>query len=213
MWRCSSRSARLRGGGTTCRPRTTPNPHSLSSGLSHYLRTGRTGEKASDVCLPRSCSLLIFAEHRGFTVTAGARRICGEIEALADCRSPSFHMAVDELMDGQQPKPYDELHRILTAQAANKWIAYVIGCLCVLMHELGVRLAKCLVILISSDVPEGASTSTCVLLPLFCANCDGIAASRQGLGVLSCPGSGCHASPECCPEAAPGWPASGTVLS
>lgn len=71
-------------------------------------------------------------------------------------------MSVEELMEGDRPKAYNELHRLLTAQAASRWAAYVIGCLCVLMHEVGVRLSTCLAILISSDIPEGASTKTFV---------------------------------------------------
>lgn len=61
-------------------------------------------------------------------------------------------------MNGEAPKRYADLQKLLTSHAATRWVAYVIGCLCVLMHEQGVRLKDCLTILISSDIPEGVST-------------------------------------------------------
>jgi L-arabinokinase len=71
------------------------------------------------------------------------------------CRSPSFNIQVNELMDGEVPKPYSEIKAMLAADIARKWAAYVAGCVVVLMRERGLRLTESLAILIDSEVPEG----------------------------------------------------------
>lgn len=109
-------------------------------------------------------------------------------------------------MDGDTPKAFADLHRLLTAQVASRWAAYVVGCLGVLMHERGLRLQQCLAILVSSDIPEGMAMTgssgwnTVVCNFLFWNSLE----SRQRLGVLGCIGGGCNARLECCIEAAAG---------
>jgi galactokinase len=72
------------------------------------------------------------------------------------CRSPSFNIHVNELMDGNSPKPYGEVKTMLHADLARQWAAYVVGCLHVLMHEKDVRVSDSIAILIDSAVPEGS---------------------------------------------------------
>lgn len=61
-------------------------------------------------------------------------------------------------MHGSVPKPYSEVRRMLKADVARQWAAYVVGCVHVLMHEKNVRFADSIAILVDSEVPEGVHT-------------------------------------------------------
>lgn len=58
-------------------------------------------------------------------------------------------------MDGNNPKPYDEIQRMLQADVSRQWAAYVVGCMLVLMHEKNVRFRDSIAILVDSEIPEG----------------------------------------------------------
>jgi galactokinase len=59
-------------------------------------------------------------------------------------------------MDGNTPKPYSEVKKMLHSDLARQWAAYVVGCLHVLMHEKDVRVRESIAILIDSEVPQGS---------------------------------------------------------
>lgn len=62
-------------------------------------------------------------------------------------------------MNGNTPKPYNEVKTMLQADVARQWAAYVVGCAHVLMHEKSVRFKDSVSILVDSDVPEGVCTA------------------------------------------------------
>ena len=77
---------------------------------------------------------------------------------------PEIALPLAELTPATEPLSYPAAHRLLTADPARSWLAYVAGVLVVLHRALGLRLLGGLRLLIDSDVPIGKGVSSSAAL-------------------------------------------------
>ncbi len=77
---------------------------------------------------------------------------------------PEITLPLAELTPADAPLSYPAAHRLLTAEPARSWLAYVAGVLVVLQREQGLRLPGGLRLLIDSDVPIGKGVSSSAAL-------------------------------------------------
>jgi galactokinase len=78
--------------------------------------------------------------------------------------APEITLPLTELTPADAPLSYPAAHRLLTADPARSWLAYVAGVLVVLQQEQGLRLLGGLRLLIDSDVPIGKGVSSSAAL-------------------------------------------------
>ena len=129
--------------------------------------------------------------HAEIEGTGGGVAAVRVVSAGADAggRAPTFDMDLHELRaEGGGVLSYARAREYFRADNSRSWAAYVVGCVVVLMAEMGVEFEDGLAILVHSEVPEGKGVSSSASVEVAAmsalAAAHGVALDRKELAVL-----------------------------